>query len=126
MILVFEQGMHQMLRQEFTPEFERDALILAKAARIVRNEIFSSRRFNFNGTFPSDCWKKAIPTQLKSLITMLMQRTDLKDQVTTDSQACLTASQIIPYHCKTTNTHEQRVLIDSSISGNKITSFISV
>ncbi|XP_066957952.1 putative leucine-rich repeat-containing protein DDB_G0290503 [Macrobrachium rosenbergii] len=92
-ILVFEQRMQQMLRQEFTPEYERDALILAKAARIVQNEIFSSSGVNFNGALPSDC-QKVVPTQLKSLITMLMQGTDLKDQETIDSQVCLTVSQV--------------------------------
>ncbi|KAG0714919.1 hypothetical protein GWK47_013185 [Chionoecetes opilio] len=76
-ILVFEQGMQGMLKQAFKLDFEGDALILAKAARIVRNEIFSSSGFNFDGAFPSDCQQKTVPTQLKSLITMLMKGADL-------------------------------------------------
>ncbi|KAG0712957.1 hypothetical protein GWK47_017297 [Chionoecetes opilio] len=105
--------MQGMLKQAFKLDFEGDALILAKAARIVRNEIFSSSGFNFDGAFPSDCQQKTVPTQLKSLITMLMKGADLKDQDTVDSQACLTASQLILYNCKKTKKRAQRAPRDT-------------
>ena len=47
-ILIFQQGMQEMLRQASScDDFEGDAMILAKAAKIVRKEIFSSERFDF-------------------------------------------------------------------------------
>ena len=99
-ILVFEKGMQQMLKQAMETDYEADALILAKAARIVREDIFRSCGFNFTGSFPPDCQKNSVPANLKSMVTMLMKGADLKDQDSTDSQACLTASQIILFNCK--------------------------
>ena len=91
-VLVFEQGMQHMLKQATKNDYEEDALILAKVARIVREDIFSSNGFNFDASFPPDCQQKFVPTSLKSLVTMLMRGADLKDQESTDSKACLTAS----------------------------------
>lgn len=55
MILVFEEGMQQMLKQTMKCDHdEGNALILMKAARIVREDIFQSKGFNFNGSFPSN------------------------------------------------------------------------
>ena len=75
-------------------------MILAKAARIVRDDIFCSGGFNFDASFPSDCQQNSVPANLKSLVTMLMKGADLKDQDCTDSLACLTVSQIIVFNCK--------------------------
>ncbi|KAG0727322.1 hypothetical protein GWK47_034911 [Chionoecetes opilio] len=99
-LLVFEKGMQQMLKQAMETDYEGDALILAKSARIVREDIFRSCGFNFSGSFPPDCQKNSVPANLKSMVTMLMKGADLKDQDCTDSQACLTASQIILFNCK--------------------------
>ena len=81
-----------MLKQAIKNDYEEDALILAKVARIVHEDIFSSNGFSFDASFPSDCQQKSVPTSLKSLIAMLMRGADLNDQESTDSQACLTAS----------------------------------
>ena len=81
-------------------DHEGDALILMKAARIVCEEIFKSKGFNFNGSFPSDCQQESLPTTLKSLVTMLLRGADLMDQDSADSQACLSVSQTILFNCK--------------------------
>ena len=97
-VLVFEQGIQYALKQAIKNDYEEDALILAKAARIAHEDIFSSN--GFDATFPSDCLQKSVPTSLKSLVAMLMRGADLKDQESTDSHACLTASQVILFNCK--------------------------
>lgn len=99
LILVFEKGMQQMLKQAMETDYEGDALILAKAARIVREDIFRSCGFNFSCSFPPDCQKNSVPANLNSM-AMLMKGADLKDQDFKDSLACLTASQIILLNCK--------------------------
>ena len=38
-ILVFEKGMQQILKQAFNCNYEDDALVLSKAAKIVREDI---------------------------------------------------------------------------------------
>ena len=77
-ILVFEQGMQEMLKQALPCDFEEDALILAKAAKIVRGDIFESNGFKFNALFPSECQKESVPTYLKSLVTMILVGIDLR------------------------------------------------
>ena len=99
-ILVFEQGMQEILKQALQCDFEEDALILAKAAKLVRGDIFESNGFKFNASFPSECQKDSVPTYLKSLVTMILVGIDLKDQSSDDSQACLTVSQTILFNCK--------------------------
>ena len=99
-ILVFEQGMQEMLKQALQCDFEEDALIMAKAAKIVRGDIFESNGLKFNGSFPSECQTESVPTYLKSLVTMILVGIDLKDQSNDDSQACLTISHTILFNCK--------------------------
>ena len=89
-----------MLKQAMKCDHEGDALILMKAARIVCEDIFKSKGFNFNGSFPSDCRQESLPTTLKSLVTMLLRGADLVDQDSADSQACLSVSQTILFNCK--------------------------
>ena len=51
-ILVFEQGMQQMLKQAMAIDYEGDALLLAKVAKLVRKEIVNYEGFHFDGKFP--------------------------------------------------------------------------
>ena len=50
-ILVFEKGMQELLKQEYNNNYKDDALILSKAAKIIRKDIFNSSSFHFNGNF---------------------------------------------------------------------------
>ena len=90
-IIVFEKGMQQMLKQTMKGDPEGDALILMKAARIVREDIFQSKGFILMA-FPSNCQQESLPTTLKSLVTMLLRGADLINQDSADSQACLSVS----------------------------------
>lgn len=78
-VLVFQQGMQQIVKQGMKCDHEQDALILAKAARILRDEIFHSTRFKFNGSFPPNRQHTSVPYTLKFLVTMIMREADLKD-----------------------------------------------
>ena len=99
-ILVFEQGMQDMLKQAMACDYEGDALLLAKAAKLVRKEIVNNKGFHFNGKFPSGCQEESVPTTLKTLVSMLLNGADLKDQDSTESQATLTVSQTILFNFK--------------------------
>ena len=89
-----------MLKQTLKSDYAEDALILAKAAKIVRGDIYDSKGFKFNASFPSGCQEDSIPTYLKSLVNMILVGVYLKDQSFADSQACLTISQTILFNCK--------------------------
>jgi len=69
-----------MHKQTMKCDPEGDALILMNTARIVREDIFQSKVFHFNGSFPSYCQQELLPTTLKSLVTMLLRGADLINQ----------------------------------------------
>lgn len=77
-----------------------EAQILAKAATIIRKDIFSHKGFNFSGNFPLDCCSKCLPSSLKSLIAMMLNGLDIKDQDKSESQACLTICEKIVFNTK--------------------------
>ena len=99
-VLVFQPGMRDMLKQAMKCDSEGDALVLAKAAKMIRRDIIGSKGFHFNGSFPLGCQQASVPTNLNSLISMLLNGADLKDQASADSQAALTISQTIIFNCQ--------------------------
>jgi len=85
-VMVFEQGMQQMLKQVMMESnYENEAIILAKAAKIVWKEIIGHKSFHFDGKFPIFCQQTSVPSSLKMLISLLLNGTSLKDQNLTDS-----------------------------------------
>ena len=80
--------------------FSEGAVILAKAAAIIRNDVFNHQCFQFSGNFPPGCQESSLPSSLKSLVSLIFNGPNLKDQDEHESQACLTVSQLILYHIK--------------------------
>ena len=99
-LLIFQQGMQQILKHVLNTEYESDAMILAKAARIIRKDIFHFHGFHFSGSFPPGCQQESVPINLKYLSSMLLNGPNLKDQDSTDSQDYLTLSQMILFNWK--------------------------
>ena len=100
-VIVFEKGMHNMLKEALKKrDFSEDAMILAKAATLIRNDIFSHQCFKFTGNFPPGCQEDSLPSSLKSLISLIFNGVNLKDQDRHESQACLTVGQIILYNTR--------------------------
>ena len=100
-VLIFNEGMRNMLKEALKKrDFDEDAVTLAKAATIVRNDIFNHEGFRFSGSFPTECQEKSLPSSLKYLVSMIMNGPNLKDQDKRDSQACLTIGQGIIYNTK--------------------------
>ena len=98
---IFIQGMRQLLKQSFT-DYEGNAFILAKAAKIIREDIFKFEGFHFDETFPRNCQGDSIPTTLKMLVSMMLKGFTLKNQETQESQATLTICQTIIFNCTKT------------------------
>ena len=99
-LLVFTKGMASLLREELWKNYESDALILAKAARIVRCKMFNEPGFHFDGSFPSNCQNASIPSSLKVIISMLLNGSNIAQGSTTESQATLNISQLIVFNSK--------------------------
>jgi len=77
-----------------------EATILAKAAMIIRNDIFNHQSFKFDGCFPSKCQETSLPSSLKLLISLIYNGLNLKDQDKQESQACLSVGQLIIFNMK--------------------------
>eukprot|EP00745_Piridium_sociabile_P034544 TRINITY_DN59427_c0_g1_i1.p2 TRINITY_DN59427_c0_g1~~TRINITY_DN59427_c0_g1_i1.p2 ORF type:complete len:251 (+),score=43.78 TRINITY_DN59427_c0_g1_i1:43-753(+) len=70
-ILVFDKGMTIMMKRALD-DYQGDAVILAKAAKIIREDIFDFDGFQFDGSFPPRCQETSVPTTLKMLVSMLL------------------------------------------------------
>ena len=82
-VLIFPEGMQLMLKEAMNCDHERDAAILAKAAKIVRNEILQRTGFHFDASFPASCQEQSVPSTLKILVAMLLNGPDVKQQDST-------------------------------------------
>ena len=94
-ILAFDLGMQKM-KQALACDYEGDAQLLAKAAKIVRRDIVLHNGFKFE----SGCQKESVPSTLKTLVSMLLNGANLKHQDSIYSQASLTISQSILFNFK--------------------------
>ena len=99
-LLIFKQGMQDTLKQAFLQKVEDDALILCKAAKIIRNDMFNFQGFKFSGSLPSDFQQNSLPTNLRYLVSMLLNGSNIKDQDTVESQSVLTIAQMILFNYK--------------------------
>ncbi|KAK3878708.1 hypothetical protein Pcinc_016655 [Petrolisthes cinctipes] len=88
-----------------TRNFSEDALILSKAAMIVRKDILSHKGFTFTGSFSAQCQEDSLPSSLKALVSMILNGSNLKDQSKNDSQATLTIGQTIVFNTKKRTSH---------------------
>ena len=80
-VIIFKDGLKNILKEAVRErDFSDDAAILAKAAKLVRKDMFSHKGFTFSGAFPLACQENSVPTSLKSLISMILSGLNLKDQ----------------------------------------------
>ena len=75
-------------------------MVLARAAKILRRDMFSHKGFTFAGAFPIDCQENAVPASLKTLVSMLLNGVNLKEQGHKESQPCLTICQTVLFNSK--------------------------
>ena len=100
-LLVFNKAMQNMLKEALRKrDFSEDAITLAKATTIIRNDVFNHQCLQFNGSFSPGCQQNSLPSSLKSLVSLILNGSNLKDQDKCESQACLTVSQVILFHMK--------------------------
>ena len=67
---------------------------------IVRKDIFDHKGFNFSRCFPVDCQLKYLPSSLRSLVSIILNGLNIKDQEQSESQACLTVCETIIFNTK--------------------------
>lgn len=77
--------MQRLIEAAVKCDYEGDAIILVRAAKICQEDIFESERFHFDGSFPPICQEQSAPTTLKMLVAMLLNGTELKQQDSRDT-----------------------------------------
>lgn len=111
-VLAFDQHMGDVIEKARELDNDSEAKHLARAARIIRRDIFTHDNRLFDGSFPSNCQGSSVPPSLKALVNMILDgpcsKEDSFDGVST-SNASLSISQIISFNCvkkRTTHTTE--------------------
>ena len=89
-------------------DFSEDARILAKAAGIIRKDMFSHKGFTFSGSFTKDCQESAVPASLKSLVAMIQTGVNIENTEPWESQPCLTVCQTIFFNAIEWSTAKSR------------------
>ena len=99
--LVLKEGMRNMIQDALKKRvFSEDALILARAASIIRKDILNHEGILFNGSFAEKCQDRSLPSSLKTLISLILNGSNLKNQEKQESQACLTIGQATVFNAK--------------------------
>lgn len=100
-VIVFNNGLECALKEMLKErDFLDDIEVLAKAAKIIRKDMFCHNGFTFTGSFQPDCQDTSVPASLKSLISMILNGINLKEQNIGESQPCLTICQTILFNGK--------------------------
>ena len=92
-------------------DYDNDAVVLAKAARIIRRDLFDLRSSTdeFSGSFDDDCQTSSVPVSLLGLVRMIHEGLNIKDQ-NAQSNNALAISQLIAFNTikqKRKQTHER-------------------
>ena len=73
MLLIFDKDIGDAIWKACERDnFDNDALHLARAAQVVRRDMFDGK-FTFNGSFKQGCQEAAVPQSLQPLINMILE-----------------------------------------------------
>lgn len=97
--LIFPSGMEEMLKTALVEQnYESEALLFAKVAKICRNEMFrEGETVTFDGHFPKQCQDILPSTRL--LVSMILYGTSLKSDIH-DTQSSKTISQLLLHNSR--------------------------
>ena len=81
-------------------DHDSDAILLARAAQLVRKEMFD-KIFHFDGSFKPECQQNSVPTSLLSLVNMILKGPNIEQQSKIDTvgtSAALSISQLLMFN----------------------------
>ena len=99
-VLVCNEHVGAALRKACEHDSDLHAIHLAKAAEIVRRDMFKMKN-EFSGSFDAQCQEKSVPVSLLALVSMVLYGTNITTQTSSASmpQPALTLSQLLMYNC---------------------------
>ncbi len=85
--LVFKEVLKEMLKDKLeSRDFQSEALLASKLAKIIRKEIFQWEKTSFSGNFSPTCQSESVPPLLKYLISMIVNGQEVPlDESSVDS-----------------------------------------
>ncbi len=98
-LLVFNEDIGPAVMKACEHDADSDAILLARAAKIVRKEIFNLKA-TFTGTFDNQCQISSVPNSLVALVSMILYGPNIKTQSSNlvTPQAALTLSQLLMFN----------------------------
>ena len=111
-MLSFNDDIGSALRKACENDSDQDAMELARAAKIVRREMFN-HTFSFNWSFTEEShFQSAVPQSLLALISMILEGPNIIDQTelvnTANTKAAPSISQLLMFnsvkHVRGTNS----------------------
>ena len=95
--LTFNENMGSVMSSScLEDDGDDEALILAKAAKIVRKHMFDQNQ-NFTGTFTTNCQMDSIPQSLLALVNMILYSPNIEHQQNT-KQAAMSLAQLLHFN----------------------------
>ena len=108
-IISFPEGIKKLVKEEMeTRDHSYKANVLAKAAKIIRQDVFEERRDKFNGTFGEDCQEKFIPDTLQMIVSMMLNGVNINSEME-ETQPSRTISQILLFNMKKTSGKASKI-----------------
>lgn len=97
-LFVASENVGKSLRRSCQLGDESEAVLLSRAANIIRQDMLRKKCEPFSGSFTEDCQENSVPQSLLMLISMILYGTSIKDNASYLSQPALSLSQLITYN----------------------------
>ena len=95
-LLAFEEDVGAALVKICESDNDNDAIHLARAAKIVRSQMFGEAK-SFTG-FSVGCQEESVPSRLLALVTMILEGPSIKDQSEDRTPAALSIAQLLKFN----------------------------
>lgn len=107
-LLTFTDGLNSALKEAYTDNWDDEGVHLAKAARIVRRDLFQFKS-QFSGSFDECCQENSIPETLLALIQMILQGPSIENATNRGNcQTSLSIAQLVGFNAVKTVSHRSR------------------
>ncbi|KAG0694558.1 hypothetical protein GWK47_027185 [Chionoecetes opilio] len=93
-VLISHEDVGQALRKACEHDADGDAVHLARAANIVRRDMFKMKN-QFGGSFEPNSQEDYVPVSLLALVAMVLNGPNIKSSSSTMPQPVLTISQLL-------------------------------
>ena len=109
-VLIANHDIGQALRKACHHDADNDAVHLARAAKIVRSDMFKVKQ-NFDGSFGRTCQKDSVPASLLALVSMVLNGPNIQEQSSSST------SHTIAQNCKGVRQYPGQHTMARSITG---------